>query len=159
MLSNRTRWTLIALAACLALGPAASLFAHCQIPCGIFDDGIRFTEMLEDVTTIEKSMNQINELSGDKANFNQSVRWVMNKEEHANKLTETITYYFMAQRIKAPANDDAAANEKYNKELRLMHGIMVHAMKAKQTTDTGHCEQLRDLIGQLKKSYMAGHEH
>ena len=34
-------------------------FAHCQIPCGIYDDKMRFTMMAEHVTTIEKSMNQM----------------------------------------------------------------------------------------------------
>ena len=33
--------------------------AHCQIPCGIYDDAARITMMEEHVTTIEKSMKQI----------------------------------------------------------------------------------------------------
>ena len=59
--------------------------AHCQIPCGIYDDAARFVSMREHVTTIEKSMK---ELAGGKANDNQTVRWVNNKETHADELSE-----------------------------------------------------------------------
>ena len=42
----------------LLLGFSISLFAHCQIPCGIYGDQTRFTLMHEHVTTTEKSMKQ-----------------------------------------------------------------------------------------------------
>jgi len=59
--------------------------AHCQIPCGIYDDDVRFTLMLENVTTIEKSMTQITALGKVAApDGNQIVRWVDNKEAHAD---------------------------------------------------------------------------
>ena len=70
--------------------------AHCQIPCGIYNDEARFILMKEHVATIEKSMTQIETA----ANQNQTVRWVMNKDKHADELTKIVTYYFMAQRIK-----------------------------------------------------------
>lgn len=51
--------------------------AHCQIPCGIYDDRARIVLMEEHVTTIEKSMNEITTLSADTPqNINQLVRWV-----------------------------------------------------------------------------------
>lgn len=135
------------------LAPAA--FAHCQIPCGIYGDPLRFDEMREHVETIEKSMKQIEEIgASDTPNHNQLVRWVNNKEDHAEKLTETVTYYFMAQRIKIPAHDDDVAQKKYTKEITLLHHIMVHAMKAKQTTDLEHVEKLRQLIHDFEHSYM-----
>jgi len=148
-------------AAVLLLAGAPAIFAHCQIPCGIYGDENRFEIMLEDVDTIEKSMKQIEEIgASEKPNWNQLVRWVDNKEDHATKLTETVTYYFLAQRIKPPAADaDEATHDKYDHELRLLHRIMVHAMKAKQTTDLDHVEKLRTLIGEFKKSYMGEHEH
>lgn len=136
------------------------LLAHCQIPCGIYDDEARFGLMLEDVTTIEKSMQQINELGGaDKPDWNQLVRWVQNKEDHADKLSNTVTYYFMAQRLKPADPTDKAANDKYMKELTLLHHMVVHCMKAKQTTDLEHVEKLRSLIGEYKKSYLGEHGH
>ena len=162
MLHRRALWSLVPITATLVLALAlpAPVAAHCQIPCGIFGDEARFNQMLEEVQTIEKSMNEINRLSAeDKPNWNQLVRWVDNKENHADLLTETVTYYFLAQRIKPPKDDDAAAEKKYTHELKLLHGMMLHAMKAKQTTDTAHCDQLRELIGKLKTSYMGEHKH
>jgi nickel superoxide dismutase len=40
------------------------LHAHCQIPCGIYDDHARVQAMLEDAITVEKSTKLIAELSG-----------------------------------------------------------------------------------------------
>ena len=52
--------------------------------------------------------------------MNQLVRWVDNKEIHADELSEIVTYYFMTQRIKPPAADaDDAAKAKYQKEIGL----------------------------------------
>lgn len=159
MSRSAVRCALLALV--LALAGAPSLLAHCQIPCGIYGDEMRFDMMLEDVTTIEKSMNQINEIGGqEKPNWNQLVRWVQNKEEHAAKLTDVVTFYFMAQRIKPPADDaDAAAKQEYVEQLTLLHRIMVHAMKAKQTTDLAEVKTLRELIAAFKASYLGEHGH
>ena len=85
------------------MGIAAALFlnsmsvqAHCQIPCGIYDDAARVAEMLESAATVEKSMKLIGELAGknDAQSQNQLVRWVMNKEEHAQMIISTISDYF-----------------------------------------------------------------
>jgi nickel superoxide dismutase len=142
------------------LAGAPSVLAHCQVPCGIYGDETRFTIMEEHVTTIEKSMNEIVKLGGEeKPNWNQLVRWVENKEDHADKLTEVVTYYFMAQRIKPKTSADGDAYQKYVKELSLLHKIMVHAMKAKQTTDLAHVAKLRELIAALKVSYLGEHKH
>jgi nickel superoxide dismutase len=145
------------LAACILSAPALAIQAraHCQIPCGIFDDEARFTLMLEDVQTIEKSMVQIQTLSGAaKPDWNQLVRWVTNKEEHADKLTEIVTFYFMAQRVKPAAPEDKAAYKKYVDELTLLHQVLVTTMKAKQTIDPGLCKTLRDSIETFRQSYL-----
>ena len=129
----------------LPLGAAA----HCQIPCGIYDDGARFAQLREHVTTIEKSMNEIARLSAaTKSNQNQLIRWVSNKEDHADQLTEIVTAYFLTQRIRA-----SEPAEKYEAELKLLHGMMVAAMKAKQTVDIKHVETLRTLIDKLEHVY------
>jgi len=132
----------------LALVPAQLASAHCQVPCGIYGDETRFTMMDEHITTIEKSINQINELSaaGDK-NYNQLVRWVNNKETHADELTDIVTYYFLAQRIKADA-------DQYEEKLKALHGIMVSAMKAKQTTDLAHIASLKEGVATFRTLYM-----
>ena len=139
----------------LLTGLAGTVWGHCQIPCGIYDDELRFKSMLEHVATIEKSMKQIESLGQeDKANTNQFVRWVTNKDAHADELTEIVTFYFMAQRVKPASKDDKAGHEKYVREVTLLHQVVVLAMKAKQTTDLKHCTDMRQLIGDFGKSYM-----
>lgn len=158
--------TLMTLAAfCLVMAAPRFASAHCQIPCGIYDDEARFTTMLEHVTTIEKSMNEINRLSKDDEdengedndNYNQIVRWVMNKEKHADEFSEIVTYYFLAQRIKPVEMSDAEGYKAYLSKLEMLHHMVVYAMKCKQTTDTANTDKLRELIGQFKVAYH-GHE-
>ena len=50
-----------------AASPCASsgVRCHCQVPCGIFDDGARVAALKEDAATIRKAMVQINELSAE----------------------------------------------------------------------------------------------
>jgi nickel superoxide dismutase len=150
----RKSWLLSVSLAIVAFA-GTKAWAHCQVPCGIYDDPARFTAMREHVTTIEKSINQIEELSGaEEPNYNQIVRWVMNKENHADQLTEIATYYFLAQRIKPTDNSDQQKYARYLRELMLLHQIVVHAMKAKQTTDLEHVAALRQLIDQFEASYL-----
>ena len=130
------------------------IFSHCQIPCGIYDDEMRFTALAEHMTTIEKSMKQIAELSEDGAhNANQIVRWVNNKEKHADELSDIVTYYFMAQRVKPADKDDAQAFKDYTKKLVLLHHMLVSSMKAKQTTDLSHVENLRTALADFRVAY------
>ena len=111
----------------LSAGPVA---AHCQIPCGIYGDAMRVDMMLEDVQTIEKSIASIQSLAGKAApaDLNQLVRWIANKDAHADKIAESVTAYFLQQRVKVPQGDDAAALKKYTDQLTTLHGILVTAM-------------------------------
>lgn len=121
--------------------------AHCEIPCGIYDDNMRVKMIAEHVTTIEKAMKQIAELSGKKpANHNQIARWVVNKEHHANELQHIVTQYFMTQRIKLDA-------KQYEQKLTLLHKMLVYAMKCKQTTDLSHIATLRSLLKEFEGLY------
>jgi len=129
-------------------------YSHCQIPCGIYNDQMRFDMIAEHLTTIEKSMKQINELSGeDKTNINQIVRWIQNKEHHADELSEVITYYFMAQRVKLPQGDNQKEQDEYVKKLVLLHKMLVYTMNSKQTTDLKNVEKLRSLLSDFKAVY------
>ena len=132
---------------------AASIAAaHCEIPCGIYDDDLRIKMIAEHITTIEKSMNQISELQGNEPiNYNQLIRWVMNKETHANALQEIVTQYFMTQRIKFDTKD-------YAKKLAVLHKMLIYAMKCKQTTDLSHIGTLRSLLKEFQELYFS-HSH
>ena len=121
--------------------------AHCEIPCGIYDDQLRHDLIAEHTKTIEKSMNKITELSkGGMTHYNQLVRWISNKENHANEIQHIVSQYFMTQRIKPTA-------DKYVEKLKLLHGMLVYAMKCKQTTDPGNVAQLRSLLKEFWKLY------
>jgi len=139
---------------------ASMVYSHCQIPCGIYGDQARFDMLAEHITTIEKSMQQITELSQkDTPNFNQIVRWVQNKEKHADELSHIVTYYFMAQRIKPAGNNKGKAYEEYIRKLTLLHEMLVYSMKAKQTTDLSNVEKLKTLLAEFRVVYFQVDTH
>jgi nickel superoxide dismutase len=136
---------------------ATTACAHCEIPCGIYNDELRIELIKEDIQTIEKSANQIIELSkATPVNYNQLVRWITNKEEHANKIQDVVTQYFLTQRVKPADPKDEIAYAKYVKQLALLHEMLVQAMKAKQTTDMEAVERLKALTGEFYEAYF-GH--
>jgi nickel superoxide dismutase len=131
--------------------------AHCQIPCGIYHDELRFEMIMEDIQTIEKSMNEINNISGaEDKNYNQLVRWVNNKELHAQKVQDTVSEYFLAQRVKIVPSDNPKHAD-YVKSLELLHQMIVYAMKTKQTTDLENVEKLKKSTLEYKELYFKGH--
>jgi nickel superoxide dismutase len=128
---------------------AANASAHCEIPCGIYDDQARINLIKEHIGTIEKSMTQIVALEKEAPhNSNQLVRWIMNKEDHANQLQEIVTQYFMTQRIKLDAPN-------YEKKLSLLHQMLIVSMKCKQTTDTENTDQLKKIVNEFEALYFA----
>jgi len=144
----------LSIGSALAYVPA---FSHCEIPCGIYDDGMRISMMKEDIATIEKSMNQVVALSKEaKPNYNQLVRWVQNKEHHADKIRDVVTQYFLAQRVKPVSSKSATDYDAYVKQLTLLHELIVTSMKCKQTTDLAHVEKLKQLVDMFEKAYL-GH--
>jgi nickel superoxide dismutase len=144
--------TIIIAIALIALGTQA--FAHCEIPCGIYGDRMRIDMIKEDLTTIEKGMKQITELSAqDPINYNQLVRWINVKEEHANKIHDIIYQYFMTQRVKPVTSPDAPGRNKYITQLTLLQQMLVSTMKCKQTTDLQHVQDTRALLDQFVDAY------
>ncbi|MGY0220094.1 superoxide dismutase, Ni [Endozoicomonadaceae bacterium StTr2] len=127
--------------------------AHCQIPCGIYDDYARIQAMLEDAATVEKSAREIAEMAGktDAQSQNQLVRWVMNKEKYAEKIIWTISDYFLTQRIKPDQKD-------YDEKLKKHHAVMLAAMKAKQNADVKFAIALKNSIEALAP-YYPEHKH
>jgi hypothetical protein len=132
--------------------PAVVGSAHCQIPCGIFEDDVVFGELFTDVTTIEKSMKQINALGKDPSeNPNQLVRWINNKEKHAQNIQDVMAAYFLAQQIKMGLKDSDP--EKYAELLAMVHEVTVLAMKTKQTTDVEAAQKLHDALHAFQTAY------
>ena len=130
---------------------AYSLSAHCQVPCGIFSDELKFSELEEHVVTIEKSARLISELSAKEdltANdYQQLVRWTTNKETHAQKIIDETANYFLAQRIKTDADH-------YAEKIEMLHHVIVHAMKTKQSTGEDATTKLIESIAAFKDLYL-----
>jgi nickel superoxide dismutase len=152
----------LAFAAMLSLVPPRAT-AHCEVPCGIYDDHGRIVQMLEDTTTVAKATDQILALEGrsDPVSVNQMVRWVTNKEEHATRIQQTIAQYFLTQRVKPKSPDSIEWND-YVARLTEHHAVMVAAMKAKQTVEPAAVEALRSSIQRIARYYPApehDHEH
>jgi len=140
--------TLVVVVMCLAAGYAS---AHCEIPCGIYDDQMRIDMISEHITTIEKSMTQILALAGEQPiDYNQLTRWVTNKDNHASEVQHIVSQYFMTQRIKPDT-------EKYADKLTLLHKMLIYAMKCKQTTDLSNVTTLRSLLKDFGDLYF-GHK-
>ena len=133
--------------ATLIVSTAVPAGAHCEIPCGIYDDQARVQLIAEHAGTIEKSMREILALQkADPVNHNQLVRWVMNKEDHARQIQEIVAQYFMTQRIKPDSAD-------YARKINVLHRMLIAAMKCKQTTDLAHVEELRSLLKTFDQLY------
>lgn len=133
----------------VALWTGLSAWAHCQVPCGIFTDQMRFEMIREQCTTIEKAIVELEKLQPRNAqDANQLIRWVKTKESHAQEIQDIVAEYFLAQRVKP-----AQAN--YEERLVLLHGIIIDAMKSKQSTDTSHVDNLRKKLDAFEMIYFA----
>ena len=142
--------TRIAATFCFITSIASIAAAHCQVPCGIYGDQRRFELMLEDEHTISKCQNELNGIadSGDYSpqNVNQLVRWTTTKEDHAQRVQQTMLDYFLSQRIKT---DDP----QYMTKLAAAHKVIVAAMKTKQSADPSTAKSLEDSIFAFYKAY------
>ena len=135
------------------------VFAHCQIPCGIYDDVLRIVSMEEDIGTILKSINKIQDLGvSEKSiqNQNQLIRWVNNKESHAQKIQDVTSAYFLAQRIKPKTSNDSDY-DKYVMLSTSCQKIIFYAMKCKQNVDVQYAEKLSTELESLVDVYLDKH--
>jgi len=123
------------------------VLGHCQVPCGIYGDETRFSLLLEHVGTIRKSIAEIDKESRAVApNQNQLVRWVANKENHADEIKEIAAEYFLAQRVKDSQNG-------YTDMLKALHRVIVSAMKTKQSLDSANADALEKAILDFRALY------
>lgn len=82
----------------------------------------------------------------------QAMRWVMTKEDHAEKIMRLTADYLLAQRVKPSAFSSKA---EYAEALVLHHALLMAAMKAKQTVDVAACEALVHAIDDIAPMYGA----
>lgn len=148
----RKSYVVSALVAVFLIPSSIQLFAHCEVPCGVYGDQRRFEEMLEDTTTIARGIDKIHEIIESMDDgpsplaVNQVSRWVSTKENHATNVQHIISQYFLTQRIKAD-------KENYVDQLKAAHGVLVAAMKCKQDAEPATAEKLKTSILELYRAY------
>jgi nickel superoxide dismutase len=139
---------------------SSTILAHCEVPCGIYHDELRIELINEHIQTIEKAMNQINEIqSSETINYNQLVRWINTKEKHAELIQEIADQYFLTQRVKFADPTDEEKYSKYVDQLTYLHQLIVYSMKAKQSTDLKQVDNLRNALGKFEISYFGKDAH
>jgi len=122
--------------------------AHCDIPCGIYDPIISQIAAL----TVVRMMDLMNDLqqkglsAQDKEFFNSMARYVLIKEEHAEKAKAEIRVmwgdYIKPQHI-----------EKYPDLHGLVHKIMGLGSKCRQTADRETGVQLVEALNQFAQIF------
>ena len=144
---------MVVLAGAIMFYPAKAR-AHCQVPCGIYDDAARIKQLKEDTTTIGKAIGKINELAGqhDANALNQAVRWVTTKEAHASNIIHIVSEYFLTQKVK-PVSRGSEGYEAFLAKLADHHAVMVAAMKTKQSANAATAVALSAAIDQLATHY------
>lgn len=118
------------------------LSSHCQIPCGIYGDKMKFKSLKQDVETIKKSMKKISSLKS----IHDITRWTINKEKHAQNIQNEMSSYFLSQRVKLKDKNRI-------KHLKFIHEITVYAMQSKQKVDVKIANKLLDSIQNYESFY------
>ena len=149
----------VAALAALLLTPRPGL-AHCQVPCGIYDDPARIAEMKEDAATIAKAITSLSELAGkaDAQSWNQAIRWTTTKEDHASNIITIVSEYFLTQKVK-PVAAGADGYDAYLASLADHHAVMRAAMVTKQTPTAESVAALNAAIERLAGHYVEAHAH
>jgi nickel superoxide dismutase len=142
---------LLGIAAVLATGTAG---AHCQVPCGIYDDAGRIATMREDAETIRKATIELVRLNDFKSadSFNQATRWVAEKDRSASQIQDLVASYFLSQRVQA-SPVDSPEHAHYIDQLQAFHAVMVAAMKCKQAVDPARIDALDAAITRVATWY------
>jgi nickel superoxide dismutase len=146
--------------ACGLLLVASQVLGHCQIPCGIYDDERRLDTIAEDIVTCEKAMRQVEALSEEtEPDYNQIVRWVDVKEQHADNIAEIASWYFLQQRVKPVEKSGSEAYGEYIHQITLLHEIMIYSMKVKQSLDLANVEKLKSALHDFRQAYLGEEMH
>merc|ERR1711879_19888 len=98
-------------------------------------------------------MVKINETYAESSaqNFNQMIRWVNTKEEHACKIITLISEYCLCQRVK---KDIFPSDVEYVQALKSHHAVMQAAMRAKQNVSLTFADALDHSISDMSPMYL-----
>ena len=117
--------------------------AHCQVPCGIYNDKARVAMMNEHAQTIIKSIESI---KSENINNARNVRWVITRDHHADKIVNLVCDYFLLQRVKK-------TDDNYDSRLKALHAIMLAAISVKQKPTSDAATSLVNKINVFSNMY------
>ena len=117
----------IATALFFALPCNITLYAHCQMPCGVYHDQMIYDKIDEYYETMYKCVAAMNNNEFKTVTEkNQFIRWVMTKDRMSDEVAEIITAYFLQQKIE-PTADNADMVASLHKILFLLPAIKQNA--------------------------------
>lgn len=132
----------------LKLLPAETVYAHCDVPCGIYDPKAAQVAA-ETVLKMVQKMDELKQTatSADNAEyFNSLTRMILTKEEHARKCKEELlilwTDYFKSEHL-----------EKFPELHDTFWQAAKLCSKAKQTVDLETAQELVDSVNQIAEMF------
>jgi nickel superoxide dismutase len=107
-----------------------TIFGHCQMPCGIYDDQMIYDKIDQFYLTMVKAVGILTEKHDPETvqDKNQFVRWVMLKEKSCDEVADILTTYFLQQKFK-PGDDDTTDL------LKSAHKLLFLLVEIKQHVD------------------------
>lgn len=120
--------------------PARTVYAHCDVPCGIYD--VKSAQIAAE--TVLKMVQKLSEYPED--DLNSRVRAIWTKEEHARKCKEELltlwTDYFKSEHL-----------EKFPDLHNTFWQAAKLCSKAKQTVDLEVAQQLVDSVNHIAEMF------
>mgnify|MGYP000908505105 CR=1 FL=1 len=122
------------------------VYAHCDLPCGIYETDTVTTAAATCLRMIEK-IEQLGDVSGDIEHHNNFVRAVHIKEEHAQKVKEQLCVlwgdYFKPEHL-----------EKFPDLHTTFWNAVKQASKVKQTVSREECESLIEQVAHIADMFV-----
>lgn len=107
----------------------SGIYAHCQMPCGIYHDDMVYDIVDQYIETMYKGISVMTESKfSTPRERNEFIRWVNTKENSSDQVAEQILSYFLQQKIK-PGESDTA------KKLESAHKLLFLLVQIKQNAD------------------------
>lgn len=137
------------LSSLLSFIPTQSVFAHCDVPCGIYDPyaaQIAAITVIRMTQLIQAAHKETDDANGEKVLMHNITRYTLVKEEHAEKVKHEIRViwgdYFKEEQLK-----------EYPQLNDLVFRIMKLASKARQTVDMEASEKLLAAVQEFSEIF------
>lgn len=121
---------------------SSQLSAHCQMPCGIYDDQLVYDQVDQYYLTMYKAVSALKNSKFETLHDrNQYIRWVMLKNEESDTTAKILTTYFLQQKITPMAGDADT-----QKLVHSIHQLLFYLVIIKQNVDL-------DIVKQFGKEW------